>query len=87
MDVPAAGALIVEGCGSGALAAAPYLSLLVWVDAPHDVRRARGIGRDGEIFRPYWELWAAQERELFAAERTAGRADVRVDGTVPYDGG
>lgn len=87
VDVPEAGALVVEGCGSGARAAAPYLSLLVWVDAPHDVRMVRGIGRDGEIFRPHWERWADQERELFAAERTAERADVRVDGTAPYDGG
>lgn len=87
VDVPAAGALIVEGCGSGARAAAPYLSLLVWIDAPYQIRRVRGIGRDGETFRPYWDRWAAQERELFAAERTAERADVRVDGTVPHDGG
>lgn len=87
VDVPAADVLITEGCASGARTAAPYLSLLVWVDAPYDVRMLRGIGRDGEIFRPYWERWAAQERVLFAAERTAERADVRVDGTAPYDGG
>lgn len=85
VDVPSADTLIVEGCGSGARAAAPYLSLLVWVEAPYGVRMARGIGRDGESFRPHWERWAVQERALFASERTAERADVRVDGMVQYD--
>lgn len=78
-DVPDAPILIIEGCGSGSTPGAPYLSLLVWVDAPHDLRMARGIERDGEAFRPHWERWARQENALFAAERTRERADVRLD--------
>jgi uridine kinase len=87
VDVPSSRTLIVEGCGSGSLAGRRYLSMLIWVDAPQDVRMARGIARDGETFRPHWERWAAQEAELFAAERTAARADLRVDGNpaVPHD--
>lgn len=80
VPVPESDVLIVEGCASGSTAAAPYLSLLIWVDAPYNVRRDRGIARDGEMFAPHWERWARQEDILFAAERTAERADVIVDG-------
>lgn len=78
-DVPEAPILIVEGCGSGSTPGAAYLSFLVWMEAPHDLRMTRGIERDGEGFRPHWERWARQEQALFAAERTRERADVRID--------
>jgi len=73
-------ALVVEGVTCGARACAPYLSLLVWVDAPRDLRFRRGMERDGEAYRPYWERWARQEDAHFAAEDTRRRADVVVDG-------
>ncbi|UYM04284.1 nucleoside/nucleotide kinase family protein [Solicola gregarius] len=79
-DVPATDALIVEGVGSGALACAPFLTMLAWVDAPRDVRMARGIDRDGETYRPHWERWAVQEVAMFAADGTRERADLRIDG-------
>lgn len=85
--VRAGDALIVEGVGSGALACAPYLAMLAWVEAPRDVRMRRGIERDGETYRPHWERWATQELAMFAADRTRERADVRIDGDAsePYD--
>ncbi len=70
--------LILDGCGSGSRVLRPYLSLLVWVDAPEPVRRQRAMARDGAVFEPWWEVWAAQERLLFAAEGTAAAADVRL---------
>ena len=73
-------ALVVEGVTCGARACAPYLSLLVWVEAPRDLRFRRGMERDGEAYRPYWERWARQEDAHFAAEDTRRRADVVVDG-------
>jgi uridine kinase len=79
--VPRAAYLVVEGCASGSRIAAPYLALLVWVDAPLDLRFERGMARDGETFRPYWERWEEQSSALFAAEGTAERADVVVDGS------
>jgi uridine kinase len=79
-DVPTAPIMIVEGCGSGSRKCAPFLSLVVWVDAPRDVRKARGIARDGETFRPHWERWARQEDALFAVERTHDRADIHING-------
>ncbi|MGH3425037.1 MAG: uridine kinase, partial [Nocardioidaceae bacterium] len=78
--VVAGPALVVEGVGCGALGCAPYLSLLLWVEAPTEVRMRRGLERDGEAYRPHWERWARQEQQMFAAERTRERADVLVDG-------
>jgi uridine kinase len=70
--------LVLEGCGSGARAFADYLSLLVWVDAPADVRLARGASRDGTEVLPKWRAWMAAEEALFAANDTVARADVRL---------
>lgn len=81
--VPESDILVVEGCASGSTAAAPYLSLLLWIDAPHDVRMARSLARDGEMFAPHWDRWAAQEKVLFRAERTRERADLVIDGDPP----
>lgn len=72
------GVLIVEGVGSGARMVAAHASLLVWIEAPRAVRFARGISRDGETYRPFWERWATQERAHYAAEATRERADVQL---------
>jgi uridine kinase len=77
--------LVLEGVGSGAADLADLVTVLVWVEAPHDVRMARGIERDGDAFAPHWEQWARDEAALFARERTRERADVVVDGTLPVD--
>ena len=89
VDVPASHVLVVEGCSCGSRIVAPYLSLLLWVQAPLDVRFRRGVARDGETFRPHWERWARQENALFAAEDTRERADYRIDGapTAEHDPG
>jgi uridine kinase len=71
--------LIVEGVGSGAQAAARFASVLVWLELGEDRRRERALARDGDLFRPHWEGWAAQERALIERERTAARADIVID--------
>jgi uridine kinase len=76
--------LVLEGVGSGTSRFDPLQTVLVWVEAPYDVRLRRGIERDGDVFAPYWEQWAADERDLFARERTRERADLVVDGTRRY---
>jgi hypothetical protein len=42
----------------------------------------RGVERDGDAFAPHWEAWARAEDDHFAAENTAERADLTVDGTA-----
>jgi energy-coupling factor transporter ATP-binding protein EcfA2 len=79
--------LVVEGVAAGARIVTGRTTLLAWVQAPRDERFRRGIARDGETYRPHWERWARQEEVHFAAEGTAARADLRVDGapTAPFD--
>jgi len=79
--------LLVEGVGAGSRIVRPYLSLLVWVEAPSALRLARGLERDGNEYRPQWERWREREDDLFETERTKQAADVRVDGapTVVLD--
>jgi len=77
--------LVLEGVGSGASRFADLVTVLVWVEAPHDLRLERGVARDGDVFAPHWEQWAADEATLFARERSRERADVVVDGTRPLD--
>ena len=77
--------LVLEGVGSGASRFADLVTVLVWIEAGHDVRLERGLARDGEAFAPHWERWAADEAVLFARERTRERAHVVLDGTRPLD--
>jgi len=79
-EVPLAPFLVVEGCGAGARRVAPLTTLLVWVEADDELRLARGLARDGEDAREHWIGWMATEREVYAAEGTAQRADVVLDG-------
>ena len=79
-EVPRGPTLIVEGVGAGSRIVLPYLSYLVWVEAPGALRLARGIERDGDARRPEWERWRMKEDALFAREGTRDAADLIVDG-------
>ncbi|MGW1682315.1 uridine kinase family protein [Saccharopolyspora sp. NPDC002376] len=79
-DVPRAPYLVVEGCGSGARRFAELTTLLVWVEADDSERLARTLARDGEGAEDHLRAWMAAEREVYQAEGTAQRADVRLDG-------
>jgi hypothetical protein len=70
--------LIIEGAGAGAIRAARYESVLVWMEAPRHVRKKRALSRDGEAYAPFWDAWAAQEEAMLARERTPERAHLIV---------
>lgn len=80
--VPVPRVLVVEGCGSSPRALDPWTTLRVWVEAPADLRLARGLARDGVELEPEWRRWQLTEAAEFAREGTRGRADVRVDGAA-----
>jgi uridine kinase len=84
-EVPVTDALVVEGCGAARRAADAVAVLRVWVEAPDDVRLARGLERDGEAMRPEWLAWMRAEKAHFAAEGTRARADVLVDGCASME--
>lgn len=73
--------LLLEGVGSGSLRADGVTTVLVWVEAPYEVRMRRGLERDGDAFAPHWEEWARAETDHFARHRTRERASLVMDGT------
>jgi uridine kinase len=79
-EVPAGPAVILEGVGSGAARYAGNTTLLIWVEAPAEVRLARGVSRDGESLRDEWVRWMRLEATFAAANRTRERADILLDG-------
>ncbi|WP_246383420.1 4-amino-4-deoxy-L-arabinose transferase [Nocardioides stalactiti] len=81
VDVEPPPLLVLEGVGAGAAELTTMITVLVWVSAPRELRRQRGLARDGEALAPQWDGWMRQEDEHFATQRTAERADVLVDGT------
>jgi uridine kinase len=81
VQLPPAEVIIVEGCGAGARPGAAAISALAWVEAEESIRRARGVARDPD-YAQFWDQWAAQERRLYAADRTWERADLIVDTTL-----
>jgi uridine kinase len=80
--VPPAAVVVIEGVGSAPRGVDPYVSLLVWIEAPADLRLARGVARDGETLRPQWERWMVHEREHAERERTRQRAHLILDGST-----
>ena len=83
--------LIVEGCGSITARAIQAASngawggtYRVWVACPAPLRRARALVRDGAIFTPHWDAWAAQERDHFAAAQPIARVNeiLHISGSV-----
>ena len=55
--------IICEGVG----AIAGTCNVRIVVRAPDELRYRRAINRDGDMYRPHWERWAAQEEALLAA--------------------
>lgn len=74
--------LILEGVGAGSSSIADLTGLLVWTEAPEDVRRARALHRDGEMFAPHWDAWAADEAVYLLSDDPRTRADVVVTNSL-----
>ena len=58
--------LLVEGCGALVAPADAYAAVRVWVEAPDALRKARALARDGAVYVPHWDRWAAQEDAVYA---------------------
>lgn len=69
--------LVLEGVGAGGDASfAPWMTLLVWVEADREVRTLRALQRDGPASEAQLRAWWRQEDAWFAEHRTRDRADV-----------
>jgi uridine kinase len=72
--------VILEGVSASREAFQPFLAYSIWVETPQELRRRRGLERDGELARAQWEQWMAQEDDYVRREKPQDRADVVVAG-------
>lgn len=79
-DVAPEPVVIVEGVGAARQEFADALVLAIWVETPADLRLARGIARDGEELRGFWEQWIVGEERHYTADHTRDRANLIVCG-------
>lgn len=64
-QAPAGSIVLAEGVG--ALCGTHDLGVLLEVDAA--TRKHRALARDGDTYRPYWDMWSHQEEALYAEYR------------------
>ena len=72
--------IVIEGSGSLSRTNRALATLGVWVELDEPTRKARALARDGDLFAPHWDGWAAQEQRFFERERPDLLADLIVDG-------
>jgi uridine kinase len=86
-SVPPASVVLLEGVTAARAEIRPEVSLSVFLSAPPALRLARTLARDGELLRPYLEIWQRGEERHFAADATAHQVDLLIDGApeVPHD--
>ena len=77
-----AGVIVVEGvCALHAMFREAY-DLRIWVEAPRELRLARGIARDGEESRDVWvNRWMPSEDRYVERDDPVSAADLIVDGS------
>ena len=72
--------LLIEGMGALTRSTRPLVDVALWVELDDARRKQRALERDGALFEPHWDRWAAQEQALIARERPAALADAIVPG-------
>jgi cytidylate kinase len=72
--------LIVEGSGALTRASRDRATFGIWVELDASTRKTRALARDGAMYEPHWDAWAAQEQRHFERERPDLLADFVVDG-------
>ena len=87
IDVPNDVPLVVEGVTTLRHELRDFFTLGIWVEAPRDVRLARGLARDGASERWKWEdVWMPAEDHYRVTHRPDQDVDIVVDGTSRADG-
>ena len=72
--------IIVEGCGALSRANRALADYGIWVELDEPARKARALARDGDLYAPHWDEWAAQEQAFIDRENPRKLADQVVDG-------
>jgi uridine kinase len=80
------GVIVVEGVCALHRTFRDDYDVRVWVDAPYEVRLARGVARDGEASRETWvERWMPSEDRYVERDDPIACAHLVVDGSFPLD--
>ena len=66
--------LIIEGCGSLNQYTSTIANISIWLEVDEAIRRARWQERDGNTFDEYFDIWAAQELDFIAREKSPSLA-------------
>jgi len=67
--------LIIEGCGSLNQFTSTVANISIWLEVDEEIRRARWHERDGNTFYEYFDIWAAQELDFIAREKSPSLGD------------
>lgn len=62
--------LIIEGCGALNQYTSSIAQLNIWLEVDEETRRKRWLERDGDAFDKYFDIWAAQELDFIAREKS-----------------
>lgn len=77
-----AGIVVIEGVCALHRMFREHYDVRVWVEAPADLRLARGVERDGEDARQTWEqVWMPSEDRYVARDDPIASAHLIVDGS------
>lgn len=79
-ELDASRPLIIEGVGAISCTSVGLVDVAVWVDLDDTTRKQRALQRDGELYAPFWNRWAAQELAFMAREKPRSLADIEVSG-------
>ena len=80
------GIVVIEGVCALHRTLRDAYAVRVWVDAPADVRLARGVARDGEAARATWlDVWMPSENRYVERDDPVGCAQLVVDGSREID--
>jgi dephospho-CoA kinase len=66
--------LIIEGCGALSDRSSAAAFLRIWLEADESIRRSRWQEREGNLDK--FEMWAAQELDFYAREKSVSLADL-----------
>ena len=85
LEVRPSGVVVIEGVCALHEMFRHDLDVRIWVDAPYELRLARGVARDGEASRTVWtEVWMPSEDAYVARDNPIPCAHLVIDGAIPY---
>ncbi|MFZ4585251.1 MAG: GNAT family N-acetyltransferase [Acidimicrobiia bacterium] len=74
------GTVVIEGVGPYDVRVTDRYDLRVWVECEETEAFRRGLARDGEELRPFWENeWIPQERRYVSEQQPVARAHLVID--------